>query len=69
MDWTDCDEVEVIPEKVSGAPVLKGTRVQADLVLDNHRVGLSAAEIADLYTLRPEQVQDVIDFAGRHSDA
>jgi len=69
LDWTDCNEVEAVPEKVSGAPVLRGTRMQADLVLDNHRVGLSAAEIANLYTLRTEQVQAVIDFAIRHSDA
>jgi len=35
MDWSGCGEVEQVAGKLSGVPVLKGTRVQADLVLDN----------------------------------
>jgi uncharacterized protein (DUF433 family) len=29
MDWSGYDGVETIPGKVSGVPLLKGTRVQA----------------------------------------
>jgi hypothetical protein len=35
MDWSGCDEVEQVEGRLSGVPVLKGTRVQADFVLDN----------------------------------
>ena len=31
IDWTGCSLVEVVPGKVSGVPILKGTRVQADI--------------------------------------
>jgi hypothetical protein len=31
MDWTGCDLVEQVPGRVSGQPVVKGTRILADL--------------------------------------
>jgi hypothetical protein len=34
MDWTGCEVVEVVRGKVSGVPILKGSRVQADAVLE-----------------------------------
>jgi Protein of unknown function (DUF433) len=47
MDWSDCPLVEVVPGKVSGVPILKGTRMQADSVLENYVGGSSAEEIAE----------------------
>jgi uncharacterized protein (DUF433 family) len=35
MDWTDCEIVESVPGKVSGAPVLVGTRIPADAITEN----------------------------------
>ena len=35
MDWSECKVVEVIPCRVSGAPIVKGSRVQADTVLES----------------------------------
>ena len=35
MDWSECDLIESVPGKVSGAPVFKGTRLPADTVVDN----------------------------------
>lgn len=66
MDWTGCSEVEQVPGKLSGVALLKKTRMQADLVLDNYEAGLTVAEIAEIYTLRLEQVHAVIDFAIFH---
>ncbi len=66
FDWSGCDEVEQVEGKLSGAPVLKNTRMQADLVLDNYHVGLPAEEIADLYHLKLEQVKAVIDYGLNH---
>ncbi len=51
---------------LSGAPVLKGVACMASIVLDKHEGGLTEAEIADIYTLRLERVQVVIDFAVQH---
>jgi len=46
MDWSGCELVEIIPGKVSGALILKGTRVQADAVLENYENGESVDEIS-----------------------
>ena len=35
MDWSDCKLVEVVPDKVSGVLVFKGTRLPADTVVEN----------------------------------
>jgi uncharacterized protein (DUF433 family) len=45
MNWKDCDVVEIDPEKVSGAPVVKGTRVQADAIVENYEGGSDEEEI------------------------
>jgi uncharacterized protein (DUF433 family) len=66
LDWSGCDEVERVEGKLSGVPVLKDTRVQADLVLDNYQAGLSAEEIADIYRLKLQQVKAVIDYTLSH---
>jgi uncharacterized protein (DUF433 family) len=35
MNWSGCDLVEVIPGKVSGEPLFKGTRLPASTILEN----------------------------------
>jgi uncharacterized protein (DUF433 family) len=69
MDWNGCDAVERVPGKVCGAPVIKGTRVQADAVLENYEAGESVAEIAYNFDLRPEDVNKVLAFAALHQSA
>jgi uncharacterized protein (DUF433 family) len=32
-DWTDCPLIEINPRKLSGVPVLKGTRMQANSIV------------------------------------
>jgi uncharacterized protein (DUF433 family) len=66
VDWSGCDEVEQVEGKLSGVPVLKDTRMQADLVIDNYQAGLSADEIAEVYRLDPRQVKAVIDYSLSH---
>jgi uncharacterized protein (DUF433 family) len=66
VDWSGCDEVEQVEGKKGGVPILKHTRMQADLVLDNCQAGLSAYEIADVYDLDPRQVKAVIDYSLSH---
>jgi uncharacterized protein (DUF433 family) len=62
VDWSGCSEVEQIEGKVSGVPILCGTHVQADAIVENYEVGLGAAEIADTFDLDVAQVQAVIDY-------
>jgi uncharacterized protein (DUF433 family) len=48
IDWSECPDVERIPGKVSGAWLIKGTRLPVDAILAN----------ADDYT--PDQIATVI---------
>lgn len=71
MDWSQCTDVERTPGKVSGAWLVKGSRVQADAVVENARDGYTAEEIAgSLFEgLSLERVRGVLEFArlyGRH---
>jgi uncharacterized protein (DUF433 family) len=51
MDWSGCSLVESVPGKVSGAPVLVGTRIPADAIASNYDAfleeGLSPEEALD----------------------
>ena len=44
IDWSECEDVERVPGKVSGQWIVKGARILADGVIDN----------ADEYT--PEEI-------------
>jgi uncharacterized protein (DUF433 family) len=59
MDWSDCPLVEVIPGKVSGAPLLKGTRLPVEAITGNYDAfrqdGLATeAAIAETLDCYPE---------------
>jgi uncharacterized protein (DUF433 family) len=63
MDWTGCELVERVPGKVSGVPILKHSRVQADTVWESYELGETVEEIAYSFSLKPETVDAVIRFA------
>jgi uncharacterized protein (DUF433 family) len=64
IDWSQCEHVESVPGRVSGAWVIKGTRVQADAVVDNAKAGCTPEEIAtEIFELPLERVRGVLRFA------
>lgn len=63
IDWTDCALVEVIPGKVSGVPLVKGTRMPADGVVENYDSGSLVEEIAYNFDLSLETVRALVAFA------
>ena len=63
MDWTDCPLVEVIPGKVSGVPILKGTRLPADTILENYDGGSPVDEIADNFDISEQNIRDILNYA------
>jgi uncharacterized protein (DUF433 family) len=69
MDWTDCPDVETIPGKVSGVPILKHSRMPADAILENHRGGLPAEEIAEVFQLPAEGVRRLLAYAAQQDSA
>lgn len=66
LDWSQCPAVERVPGKVSGAWVLKGTRMPVSTIFTNLEAGASIDDIIQWFAgLDREQVKAVIDFAAR----
>jgi uncharacterized protein (DUF433 family) len=66
IDWSDCSLVEVKSGVQSGAPVLRGTRMPVDAIVDNFDYGVSAAEIAEQFEIPPERVEAILTYAQNH---
>ena len=64
MDWTDCPVIEVIPGKLSGAPVLRRSRVRPQDLLNNLDQG--PEWMADAFGLPIEDVRQVLSFHHQH---
>jgi uncharacterized protein (DUF433 family) len=48
---------------VSGAWVLRGTRMPVQTILENIEAGLSVQEIAEIFDVSAEEVRSVLRFA------
>jgi len=69
LDWSQCPAVESIAGKVSGAWVLKGTRMPVSVIFENLKAGANIDEIMEWFEgLDREQVEAVIEFAARSLD-
>jgi uncharacterized protein (DUF433 family) len=47
MDWSDCEIVEVVPGKGSGAPLLVGTRIPVEAITVNYESSLQEGMSSD----------------------
>ncbi len=66
LDWSQCPAVERIPGKVSGAWVLRGTRMPVATIFENLEAGANIDDILKWFDgLDREQVRAVIEFAAR----
>ena len=63
MNWAGCEQVEIVPGKVSGAPILKNSRVTADAILESYDLGESVEQIAFSFGIEPVQIRQVLRFA------
>lgn len=69
IDWSQCSAVESVPGKVSGAWVLKNTRMPVSAVFENLEAGASLDDIMEWFRgLDRAQVREVIEFAARSLD-
>ena len=69
LDWSQCAAVEAVPGKVSGAWVLKGTRMPVSAIFENLEAGASVDDILEWFDgLDREQVKAVIHFAASSLD-
>jgi uncharacterized protein (DUF433 family) len=69
MDWTGCELVERIPGKVSGQPIVRGTRILADTILGYSDRAASIDEIREDYPgLTADIIRSLIAFAHSRRD-
>ena len=67
VDWTDCSLIETVPGKMSGAPVVRGTRVRPEDLLVNRDQGVDW--LADSHGVDPEVIRRVFAFYDAHRHA
>jgi uncharacterized protein (DUF433 family) len=68
MDWSKCEDVEIIPGKVSGALLVKGTRIPVQAVLDNADDFTPEEMASEIYEGLPvDRARRIIAFAKQHS--
>jgi uncharacterized protein (DUF433 family) len=66
IDWSQCPLVETKPGVQSGAPVLCGTRMPANAIVDNFDYGVSVSEIAEQFELPPDRIEAIVAYAQGH---
>ena len=64
IDWTQCELIECVPGKVSGRPVVRGTRIMPDAIVGSHDLGETIEELHQGFpTLSLAQIKRLIEFA------
>lgn len=61
--------VETKPGVQSGAPVMRGTRMPVDAIVDNFDYGVIVAEIAEQFELPLDRVEAIVAYAKSHRAA
>ena len=64
IDWMACELIEKIPGKVSGRPIVCGTRILPDAVVDSYDLGETIDELREGFpSLSVSQIERLIEFA------
>jgi uncharacterized protein (DUF433 family) len=64
IDWTQCELIECVPGKVSGRPVVRGTRIMPEAIVGSYELGETIEELREGFpTLSLDQIRQLIDFA------
>jgi uncharacterized protein (DUF433 family) len=69
IDWSDCPDIEQVPGRVSGQPVVVGTRILAQGIVDNADAGVTPEEIGDeiFDGLGADRARRIIEYARTHT--
>jgi len=64
VDWMACELIESVPGKVSGRPVVIGTRIMPDAIVGSYDLGETIDELHGGFpTLTVVQIKRLIEFA------
>ena len=63
IDWLACEPIEQIPGKVSGRPIMRGTRIMPDPIVNSYDLGDTMEEIHEGFpALSVAQIKRLIEF-------
>jgi uncharacterized protein (DUF433 family) len=64
IDWLACELIEQVPGKVSGRPIVRGTRILPDAIVDSFDLGETIEELREGFpSLSVGQIKRPIEFA------
>lgn len=64
IDWMACELIEQVPGKVSGRPLVRGTRILPDAIVNSYDLGESIEDLqAGFPSLSVAQIERLIEFA------
>jgi uncharacterized protein (DUF433 family) len=64
IDWTACELIETVPGKVSGRPIVRGTRILPDAIVGSYDLGETIDELREGFpSLSVSQIKRLIEFA------
>lgn len=64
IEWTQCELIECVPGKVSGRPVVRGTRIMPDAIVGSYDLGETIEQLRQGFpTLSVAQIERLIEFA------
>ena len=70
IDWLACELIESVPGKVSGRPVVRGTRVMPDPIVNSYELGDTIEEIHEGFpSLSINQIKRLIEFADQQRNS
>jgi uncharacterized protein (DUF433 family) len=65
LDWSICPLVEIDPSRVSGRPVLKGTRMPVEDIIANYEYGVSISEISTQFQIPATIIKELLSYVER----
>jgi uncharacterized protein (DUF433 family) len=64
IDWMACELIEQVPGKVSGRPIVRGTRILPDAIVNSYELGESVEDLHEGFpSLSIAQIERLIAFA------
>ena len=69
MDYRDCDLVEIVPGRMSGEPVVRGTRVPVEAIEIGQEIGQTPEELAYDFDLKLDDVRKLFAYISKHNAA
>jgi len=64
IDWMACELIERIPGKVSGRPIVRGTRILPDAIVNSYDMGETIEDLREGFpSLSVAQIRQLIEFA------